>query len=270
VTVDQRLARVLHDVADTTTSPTVDVADVRNGARARRRRTVASIAALGLAVTMVAGAVVASNIYHQDGGTYPSPMSPNPSVSWVPPTPSDWSQLQGRSTSSVPAHTWKDPLDITVEGIDLTKLEYTPNYNGPGGARWELGLGVWPHPASHRRTVISFGVVVDSTHDGTADYVLGIDNDASHSTGAGSYRVWVTDLAANKTDMQDGPPYGVPFDFSHDGGKGNEPASMNLTFLLAAPFVTNNANWYAWSSLSKNGEVIAWDTAPDTGWIYSS
>ena len=199
-----------------------------------------------------------------------SPMSPGPVVPSVPPSPTDWSALQGRDTSIVdPGGAWKDPVDTPVEGVDLTRVKRDYSYRA-----WKLGLAAWPQVSDLKNGIVSTGVVVDSTHDGIADYLIGIDNDASpqpRGSDRGQInRVWVTDLATGETDLQDGGPYGFPFDFSHEPGKHGGPVSRHLIFLGEAPFPdAQHARWYAWSSLSRDGEILAWDTAPDTGWLYT-
>jgi hypothetical protein len=118
--------------------------------------------------------------------------------------------------------------------------------------------------------MISYGVVVDSTRDGIADYLIGLDR-RGVSASNGTYRAWVTDLATNETEIQDGGPYGIPFDFAHSAGK--KPggmAGLTLWFLSNAPFEDAfRARWYAWAALSQDGKVVAWDTAPDAGWLYN-
>ena len=263
--VDVRAHRAAADAH--AAAPDVDArrrfTDLQHLAQRRRRTHAASLALVALAA-VVAVSLFATN---RDGAGISTPMSPNPAVPWVPPTPTDWSALQGRGTSAVPGGTWDDPSDTSVEGVDLTRVQY----GWRGRPDWSLGLAAWPQPGSslHEGVVISYGVVVDSTHDGTADYVIGIARGGSQLSGSGAFRVWVTDLATNETDEK-GPPYGFPFDFGHDSGKRSGTAGMSLFFLDPGPFDdAQHARWYAWSSLSRDGEVIAWDTAPDTGWIYN-
>jgi hypothetical protein len=79
----------------------------------------------------------------------------------------------------------------------------------------------------------------------------------------------VTDLATGQIRKQVGPPYGYPIDFAHpDEQKHGGPTSMLFYFLQAHPDMDPvQARFYAWSCVSRDGEVIAWDTAPDTGWM---
>lgn len=100
---------------------------------------------------------------------------------------------------------------------------------------------------------------------------MGISNEASDP---GRFLVWVTDLATGRTADQDGPPYGYPVEFAHpDEREGDgEPGSteMVFTFLDAAsrpPGVGTNTRFYAWASVEEDGALVAWDYAPNAGWI---
>jgi hypothetical protein len=259
--VDVRAHRAAADADAQTTALDIDTrlrfADLQHLARRRRRAHAASLATVALAAVVAVGLVTTNR---DDTGTTTTVA-----------TPTDWSPLQGRGTSAVPGRTWEDPRDTPVEGIDLTRVHYQPKlFDQP---TWDLGLAARPQRATDLEagTVISYGVVVDSTRDGTADYLIGIANDASQPTGPDAFRVWVTDLATGETDEQVGPPYGVPIDFVHpDEQRHAGPARMIFFFLRGgAPLdmEPEQARFYAWSSLSRDGDVIAWDTAPDTGWL---
>ena len=133
---------------------------------------------------------------------------------------------------------------------------------------WRIGLGGAPPPDS-ADLVVSYGLAFETTGDGAPDYVVGLSNDA---TSSGELRIWVTDLATGVTEEQDGPPYGFPIEFvtPSEAAPGQDgPPTMTFTFLggsrpsgitLATPF-------YAWASVEEDGEVVAWDYAPDEGWI---
>ena len=120
--------------------------------------------------------------------------------------------------------------------------------------------------------VIAYGLVLETTGDGAADYLIGIDNDAPTR---GDFHVWVTDLATGETDEQVGVPYGFPIEFRHpDEQQPDDPpdfaTTMVFTFLgNSKPADLNPATvrFYAWTSATRDGEVFANDYAPDTGWI---
>jgi hypothetical protein len=133
-----------------------------------------------------------------------------------------------------------------------------------------LSLADWPPSETDRaEAIIGHGLVLDTTGDGVADYVVGIDNDAPQP---GDFRVWVTNLATGRTEEQIGPPYGSPVEFSHpDEDQGGLSApTVIFTFLGGtAPRDLDAASmrWYAWASATVAGEVVAWDYAPDTAWL---
>jgi hypothetical protein len=58
------------------------------------------------------------------------------------------------------------------------------------------------HVLSRPGLLIAYGLVLDTTGDGVADYVVGIDNDAPDRE---DFRVWVSDLATGETDERIGP-----------------------------------------------------------------
>lgn len=139
---------------------------------------------------------------------------------------------------------------------------------------WYIELAAAPPKAAGlaRDELIAYGLLLEATGDGIADYVVGIDNEAPQP---GDSHVWVTDLATGQTDEQvGGPPYGFPVEFSHPDerrpGDPPGPPTMVFTFLPgSAP--TNLSGWemrfYAWASFTRNGDVVAWDYAPDSSWL---
>ena len=136
---------------------------------------------------------------------------------------------------------------------------------------WRIALAAAPpsvSPDDSADTVISYGLAFETTGDGAPDYVVGLSGDGF---GTGDYLVWVTDLATGVTEEQDGPPYGFPVEFAtpdeqRPGLEG--PPMMVFTFLgNAPPGVRLRTPFYAWASVEEAGEVVAWDYAPNEGWI---
>jgi hypothetical protein len=124
------------------------------------------------------------------------------------------------------------------------------------------------------QTLISYGLVFETTGDGVADYVVGINNDAPRR---GDFRVWVSDVATGQTEEQIGPPYGFPVEFSHpdeaqpaEGALG--PATVVFTFLgdSSPPGLIARSPFYAWAAIAAGHEVVAWDYAPDASWLIPS
>ena len=104
---------------------------------------------------------------------------------------------------------WGDGRDAPVNWLDITQVKASP-VDQP---HWWIELAAQPPRADGldaAETVISYGLVFETTGDGRADYVVGINNDAP---GRGDFRVWVTDLATGETEEQVGPPYGFRSSF---------------------------------------------------------
>lgn len=158
--------------------------------------------------------------------------------------------------------------DAAPPYVDIERVRV----NSASQPHWRLGLADAPPNASTLdppRTVISYGLTFETTGDDDPDYVVGISNEASR---AGEYRVWVTDLATGETDEQDGPPYGFPVEFAHPDERMEDELAepeMVFTFLPGSrpPGVSLRTRFYAWASLEEDGAVVAWDYAPDAGWI---
>jgi hypothetical protein len=162
-----------------------------------------------------------------------------------------------------------EPGDAALDYVDIERVSVD---NG-GQPHWRLRLADAPPAAAtldSKRTVISYGLAFETTGDEAPDYVVGISNESSSP---GGFRVWVTELATGETDEQDGPPYGFPVEFAHpdevalQGGPGTP--GMLFTFLPGTepPGVTLSTRFYAWASVEEDGAVVAWDYAPDAGWV---
>lgn len=165
-----------------------------------------------------------------------------------------------RMATSPGGMTWQDPLaDSPVGWADVEDVRFDHGRQ----VGWYIDQAAKP-PRSRSLepgVLIARGLVLDTTDDGVADYVIGIDNDAP----PGDHHVWITNLATGKTDEQIGPPYGYPIEFSHP-----DPGSVHLMFLNGQPpedFDRATVRFYAWTSVTRDGEVIASDYAPDTGWM---
>jgi hypothetical protein len=140
-----------------------------------------------------------------------------------------------------------------------------------GQIHWRIDLAEKPPTAERLAdagSLLTYGLVLETTGDGVADFVIGISNDAP---GPGHFRVWVTDLATNETREQVGAPYGSPVEFRHpDEQEVGEPPSMVFTFIGGSMprGITSTSRWYAWAALTDAaGDVVAWDYAPDAAWL---
>jgi len=166
--------------------------------------------------------------------------------------------------------TWSEPQDAAPRWADVARVSVTREFQN-----WYLELGADPprrDALAGEDVVLAFGFVIDTTGDGVADYVVGIDTDAV----AQDVHVWLTDLANGETRERFSGPYGDPFDFwtslEAGGGAmaGDRPPGgsfFNVGFAPTELFDLDTARFYAWSSLTQAGEVVAWDYAPDAGWL---
>jgi hypothetical protein len=181
------------------------------------------------------------------------------------PTPQVWSPVHERGVLLVHGESTRDELhDTRVGWVDIARIG-TNDINEGG---WTIELAAKPPQEKDRQggLLIAYGLVLDTTGDGVADYLIGIDNDAP---GQGAFHVWVTNLATGETDEQTGPPYGFPIEFSHPEERGSG-RTMAFTFLpgsAPADLGSTPLRWYAWASAARGGEVFVSDYAPDTGWI---
>lgn len=209
--------------------------------------------------------------------TAPQPGPTTPSEQWWPDVPEEWlGPLRGRGTLvqrmqvAGEVRSWQDPLDAKVGWVDVERVTI-----GIGGSQplWGIELAANPPPAAGLAPglTIAYGLVLDTDADGAADFLVGIDNDAPEQ---GDFHVWVTNLGTGETDEQIGPPYGYPIEFAHpdehrpDDPEG--PPTMRFTFLgISGPADLDGrtVRFYAWTSAARDGRVVAYDYAPNSGWI---
>ena len=191
-------------------------------------------------------------------------------TTWSGPVRSDAAGLPVLSITQAgedPPSATSDPIDAAEGWVDITRV-------GGGDSGWTLTIASPPPSAEGldpEETVISYGVVLETSGDGVPDYEIGINNDAPT---AGEFRVWVTDLGAQQTEERVGPPYGFPVDFAHPDEVGlleEGGTSVHLFFTRISPAGLRTApkQFYAWASMTVRGEVVAWDYAPDGAWLQS-
>jgi hypothetical protein len=238
-------------------------------------RSVALIIGLGLLVTGCADGAVTAATPRQAAPT-PGDASPSPAepASPVIPAPSTSAAADGwtgpvRGASASPTADGAAERGDAARGyVDIVRA----SSDSGSQPHWRLRLSAAPPKAATldpARTVISYGLAFETTGDDEPEYLVGISNEAP---GEGDYRVWVTDLVAGTTDEKVGPPYGFPIEFAHPDELSDEQAgnaAMVFTFLgdSRPPGVSGQTRFYAWASVTEDGEVAAWDYAPDTGWI---
>jgi hypothetical protein len=240
----------------------------------QRRRTRTQLTSAVAAVVLVVAGVGATQVLLDREPTTFMRFDQSPSAE---PSPSAWSGPL-RPGVSLPwvthrvtgpgddvSQVWSDGRDTAFAGVDIEQLT-------AGGSRrleWRLKLSAQPPgPAAldpaHR--VIEFGLVVDADGDRVADCQIGINNDAPRR---GDYRVWVKNLRTGVADEQLGPPNGWAIDFATPSADNLQ--SMVFFFLGPTPAPCDrfqaSAGFYAWSAVRDEGQVTAWDFAPDAAWL---
>jgi hypothetical protein len=233
----------------------------------RPRRVLVFVA--GLAVVAVVGLAAAGLALD------PAPTVPPEQLVWPGPIRPQFGRLPVKALpgDDQGAFRWADGRDAPISAVDVSFVET----DSPNQPHWRLHLWDWPPQAAGLDpavTLISYGLVFDTTDDGVGDYVVGINNDAPKP---GGFRVWVTDVATGTTEEQLGPPYGFPIEFSHPDERRDDPPEPGMpppepvvvfTFLgsSAPPGLDVETPFYAWTSMTAGEEVVAWDYAPDGWW----
>ena len=154
--------------------------------------------------------------------------------------------------------------DAASPWIDVTGVGFTPG----GLLTWYVDLQEFPPLTStldRDETLISYGLVIDANEDGVADYELGMSNDAPTP---GELRLWITNLTTGETDEHVGRPNGRPFENWHpDERGGRRQPRFTLPEGALDGVRSATVRFYAWSSITSGAEVVAWDYAPDAGWL---
>jgi len=232
-----------------------------------RAVSVAVVSAIVVALSVGLGLLAWRNL----GTAPPTPPSP---ATWTGPVRADAGGMPVLSQSRDAETGWADGRDAAIPWADITAVRGSFQ----GQSHWGIELAGWPPRAEGLdpdQTVIEYGVVLDTNRDRVPDYEFGINNDARE---AGEFRVWVTDLAAEHTNERVGPPNGFPVDFSYPDEQdpdGQIQPSMQLWFnpgtrpIGPPEEVLPSDQWqfYVWATVTEGGEVVAWDYAPDFGWL---
>ena len=187
--------------------------------------------------------------------------APNAGVAWTGRVRTDLADMP-----LIDART--DPRDTAFEGVDIVSV----GEHDASQPHWSIVLAGFPPSAASldpAETVIEYGLVFETTGDDVADFVVGINNDAPRR---GDFRVWVTNLATGATQEKIGAPYGYPVEFSHPDervGDSGDAAVMLFTFLRGTGdfALRSGVRYYAWASVACGVDVLAWDYAPDFGWL---
>ena len=237
------------------------------------RRLVVVVSAL--AAVLLASAVAVALVL-LDGRSAPpvvadaTPVVAEAALAWTGPVRTDLADagVGTMETGEESSFTWSDEVDTAPGWADIRRISIRPD-----SQQWWLELGR-DHPERDALTradqVLAFGFVMDTDADGSADYVVGIDSNAD---GEGVH-VWLTNIATGETNERFSGPYGSPFDFwtslesePMQGGPPPGASFFNVGFAPPELFDHETTRFYAWSSLTDDGDVVAWDYAPDRGWL---
>jgi hypothetical protein len=191
--------------------------------------------------------------------------------------------LTREAVGGVPTLTWPDPSDVFTGWVDVERVLFNASLGfdddgkvveGATQPYWRIEVAAEPPLSAdvEPELVTAYGLALETTGDGVADYLIGIDNEAPER---GDFRVWLTDLAASETDEKIGPPYGWPIEFVHpdelqpDQRSPDEGPVMMFTFLDGGPADLNleEVRFYVWTSVTRGDEILASDFAPDEGWL---
>jgi hypothetical protein len=231
--------------------------------RRRSRRQIATLLIAAAVVSLTAGAIALATDRLRPPVT-PEP-APTPRAVWTGPLRTDADGDVIAMTEYSGRYIDRDPEDAADPWADIA--EVGRGISGP--TYWNIEFAEPPpdwEEIDPAETVIAYGVVLETTGDGIADYVIGIDNDTPRQ---GDYRTWVTNVATGETDEQLGPPYGYPVEFVHPDEHREDPF-MRFWFLPnSGPSGATGgaAGYYMWASVTQGDEVIAWDYAPDGAWL---
>jgi hypothetical protein len=252
---------------------------IRQGIRAPgRAQPMSRAVAIGIAAVVLLAVAAGLGLLTRPnvGAPEPEPSDASSPAGWSGPVRSGFANHTARPDPETEGWSWSDAVDADPAWIDIVDvswlgLAWHDSFGGRGvDDYWNIVLSAKPPIASRldpEQTLISYGLAFETTGDEVPDYIVGISNHARYSP---DFRVWVTDLATGETEEQIGGPYGFPVDFSHP----DEPHPPELTdeaqrtvslFLLGD--IDDDARVYAWASLTEAGEIVAWDYAPDDGWL---
>lgn len=229
--------------------------------RRRRNGLVATIAAAAAVLAVVVGVLAIT----RDGrGTQqpigPTSPSPTPSVA-----PTEWPGVIRPGTSwpvvsdqrlGPPGDPWRgriDPQDSAVGEVDIRVVA------GVERARWKLelrtGRPLETIPRSSDR-IVEYGVVVDTDGDRVGDCQLAMTTD----------RISLKNLRSGVTEEKVGAA-GYPFDTAEDDLPSVSLFFLNGVWQEPCEPPRGPIRWYAYASLTENGQVTAWDFAPDAAWL---
>ena len=228
------------------------------GVQWRRRHT--SLVAGALATALVLAVVALSQVLPGRPDAAPTYPVEHPNAAWTP---------IRAPREAVDDQSVVDPTDAANKIIDIRRLE-VGEFGGPQTQNdFRIEIADSYNGESPVGQAIEYGVVIDTDGDLKPDCHLGISNPNDPAAQPQGLHVWLRNLRTGGVDDGVGGPYGDPFDFAFD--KGGPASAVKFFFLTDKPEPCEDygpgAHFYAYSSLTENGQVTAWDFAPDRAWI---
>lgn len=180
-------------------------------------------------------------------------------------------------TVNADAGTYVDPTADTGSTVhpwvDITKVDFCGTSClwlslANGAAGWDpTGLPL----VGPTDQWMAYGVVLDTDRDGVADWRYGVDNMPLEGKDGRPIREWRTDLHTGRTEASAPADQTLGETFWDTFYPGRWNFGIGDDIAGAGP---SKATWtvpfYVWASEIKDGQVVATDYAPDTGWLVSS
>jgi hypothetical protein len=155
---------------------------------------------------------------------------------------------------------WTDEQDVENGFVDIT---HTTRLDTAEGG-WRISVGPVPPFGANLDEGVAlteYGLVFETDGDGNPDYEIGYNGSS-----------WIRDLESGITQEQVGnggkhpSDYWVEFSYPGDAismlfRRGKMP--VDQIYMDSG----SDYQYYAWSYYSENGSVVAWDYAPDFGWL---
>lgn len=265
------------------------VGRLEDSAAQRTPRLMLAVAAAGAVFIGAMGiALLAPGMLIDRSGAVTRDQTPSPTPTSLPTTEQDW-PLPLRSEPDGPPmtvpmewepgtkHIWIKPAGAGQPDIDWLEIAEVRLSDQADVSFVDLELaGALPRSAVDQDVRVAYGLVLETTGDGVADYRLGIENAA-----AGRFRLWVTDLHSGNTraGVFGGDLGSVRLGDGYAFGDALHPAEVDSrdswaqliiqwsSVLGRQPAARETILFYTWSSAIFPDGAVVGDHAPAAGWF---
>lgn len=278
MSIEQRIREGLRTTSDELPVPDIESALATVTAEGRRMTRLGNGALVGLAAAAAVVAMIVGPALVSDDNTNSQPPPPLDQTTEPTEPTTEGAEWPGAVRSgalpvvsdrqfgpdSDPWRAWSDPHDSEVGQVDIRLLA------GWGlQLREDSQLETWLEDEGR---IVEYGIVMDTDGDLVADCQLAL-NTNTPAPGDVVFRMVLTNLDTGESDNRANGSYGYPFEFGfpENSRPFTKGASLYLEFLgewqepCAPP--TDRLRWYAYASLTVDGQVTAWDFAPDEAWL---